>query len=425
MRKAVSARAAALDLLEAVLVERRFLDDALDIIPTLPERDRAFARLIAATVLRRLGELDAALAPCLAKPLPARAHRTQNVLRIGAAQLLMLGTPAHAAVGETVDAAHRRLPRPHVGLVNAILRRVAREGAALLPADAIALNTPKWLWRSWSEHYGEDTCRAIAAAHQREAALDLSVKDGAAAWATRLGGYVLPTGSVRLENAGAVSRLDGFDAGIWWVQDAAAALPAKLLGDIRGKHVIDLCAAPGGKTAQLAAAGARVTAIDRSPERLARLTANLKRLGLEAEVIAADAASWRPPQPADAVLLDAPCSATGTIRRHPDIPHLKSPRDVTDAAAAQRKLLEAAIPMVRPGGILVYAVCSLQPEEGEAQIEALLAKGAPVRRRDVTAPDVGGLRELVSPAGDLRTLPSHIPERGGLDGFYAARLERR
>ena len=425
MRKTVSARAAALDLLEAVLVERRFLDDALDTMPTLPERDRAFARLIAATVLRRLGELDAALAPCLAKPLPARAHRTQNVLRIGAAQLLMLGTPAHAAVGETVDAAHRRLPRPHVGLVNAILRRVAREGAALLPVDAIALNTPKWLWRSWSERYGEDTCRAIATAHQREAALDLSVKDGAAAWATRLGGYVLPTGSVRLENAGAVLRLDGFDAGVWWVQDAAAALPAKLLGDIRGKHVIDLCAAPGGKTAQLAAAGARVTAIDRSPERLARLTANLKRLGLEAEVIGADAASWRPPQLADAVLLDAPCSATGTIRRHPDIPHLKSPRDVTDAAAAQRKLLEAAIPMVRPGGILVYAVCSLQPEEGEAQIEALLAKGAPVRRRDVTAPDVGGLRELVSPAGDLRTLPSHIPERGGLDGFYAARLERR
>ncbi|MCX7353453.1 MAG: methyltransferase domain-containing protein [Alphaproteobacteria bacterium] len=425
MRGNVSARGAALDLLEAVLVERRFLDDALDNMPTLPERDRAFARLIVATVLRRLGELDAALEPCLAKPLPARAHRTQNVLRIGAVQLLMLGTPAHAAVGETVDAAHRRLPKPHVGLVNAVLRRVAREGKALLPADAAALNTPKWLWRGWSERYGEETCRAIAAAHQREAGLDLSVKDGAAALATRLGGRVLPTGSIRLENAGAVPRLDGFEAGVWWVQDAAAALPVKLLGDVRGKHVIDLCAAPGGKTAQLATAGARVTAIDRSPERLARLTTNLKRLGLEAETIAADAASWRPSQPADAVLLDAPCSATGTIRRHPDIPHLKSPRDVTDAATTQRELLDAALTMVKPGGMLVYAVCSLQPEEGEAQIEALLAKGAPLRRRPITASEVGGLKELVSPAGDLRTLPSHIPELGGLDGFYAGRLERQ
>ncbi len=424
MRGNVSARGAALELLEAVLVERRFLDDALDNMPTLPERDRAFARVIVATVLRRLGELDAALAPCLAKPLPARSHRTQNTLRIGAAQLLMLGTPAHAAVAETVDAAHRRLPRPHVGLVNAVLRRVAREGAALLPGDATAYNTPKWLWRGWSEHYGEETCRAIAAAHQREAALDLSVKDGAAAWATRLGGRVLPTGSIRLEDAGAVPRLDGFDTGAWWVQDAAAALPAKLLGDIRGKHVIDLCAAPGGKTAQLAAGGARVTAIDRSPERLARLAANLKRLGLEAETIVADAASWRPSQPADAVLLDAPCSATGTIRRHPDIPHLKSPRDVTDAAAAQRHLLDAALAMVKPGGTLVYAVCSLQPEEGEAQIAGLLARGAPIRRRPVAATEVGGLKELVSTAGDLRTLPCHIPELGGLDGFYAGRLER-
>lgn len=424
MRGNVSARDAALELLEAVLAERRFFDDALDDVPTLPERDRAFARLIAATVLRRLGELDAALAPCLAKPLPARAHRTQNVLRVGAAQLLMLGTPAHAAVAETVDAAHRRLPRPHVGLVNAVLRRVAREGTALLPGDATALNTPKWLWRGWSDRYGEETCRAIAIAHQREAALDLSMKGGAAAWATRLGGHVLPTGSIRLENAGAVPRLDGFDTGAWWVQDAAAALPAKLLGDVRGKHVIDLCAAPGGKTAQLVSAGARVTAIDRSPERLTRLTANLKRLGLEAETVAADAADWRPSQPADAVLLDAPCSATGTIRRHPDIPHLKSPRDVIDAAATQRGLLEAALAMVKPGGTLVYAVCSLQPEEGETQIDGLLAKGTPVRRRPVTAAEVGGLKELVSPAGDLRTLPCHIPELGGLDGFYAGRLER-
>lgn len=422
--QSVSARSGALDLLEAVLVERRFLDDALDAVPTMPERDRAFARAMAATVLRRMGEIDAVLTQCLAKPLPARAHRTQNMLRLGAAQLLILGTPAHAAVGETVDAAHKRLPRPHVGLVNAVLRRVAREGKAFLPADAGALNTPKWLWRSWSEHYGEAAARAIAAAHQQEAALDLSVKDGAPAWATRLGGKVLPTGSVRLEGGGAVLRLDGFDAGAWWVQDAAAALPARLLGDVRSKHVIDLCAAPGGKTAQLAAAGARVTAVDRSPERLARLQTNLKRLGLEAETIAADAAKWRPSQLADAVLLDAPCSATGTIRRHPDIPHLKAPRDVTDAAAAQKKFLEAALTMVKPGGVLVYAVCSLQPEEGEAQIASLLERDPPARRRSVQTSEVGGLKELISAAGDLRTLPCHIPELGGLDGFYAARLER-
>lgn len=407
-----------------MLAERRFLDDALDAMPALPERDRAFARLIAATVLRRMGELDAALASCLAKPLPARAHCTQNVLRMGAAQLLILGTPAHAAVGATVDAAHRRLPRPHVGLVNAVLRRVAREGAALLPGDAIALNTPKWLWRSWSQHYGAEICRAIALAHQREAPLDLSVKDGAAAWAARLGGRLLPTGTVRLEDAGPVPRLDGFDAGAWWVQDAAAALPAKLLGEVRGKRIIDLCAAPGGKTAQLAAAGAQVIAIERSPERLARLRDNLKRLGLAAETIAANAATWRPSQPADAVLLDAPCSATGTIRRHPDIPHLKSPRDVTDAANTQRALLDAAFAMVKPGGLLVYAVCSLQPEEGEAQIEAFLGRGMPARRQAITASEVGGIREFVTRAGDLRTLPCQLEEMGGLDGFYAARLER-
>lgn len=424
MRDRITARGAALDLLEAVLIQRRFLDDALDAMPALPERDRAFARLIAATALRRLGETDAAIARCLERRLPARAHRTQSVLRIGAVQLLMLGTPAHAAVSETVALAHRRLPKPHVGLVNAVLRRMAREGATFLAeADLPRINTPKWLWRIWSERYGEATCQAITQAHQREAPLDLSVKAEAPAWATRLGGRLLPTGTVRLENAGLVPRLDGFEAGAWWVQDAAAALPARLLGNVRGKHVIDLCAAPGGKTAQLTAAGARVTAIDRSPLRLERLAANLKRLELEAEIIAADAATWRPFQPADAVLLDAPCSATGTIRRHPDIPHLKSPADVADAAKTQAALLEAALTMLRPGGTLVYAVCSLQPEEGEAQVDRLLA-GHALRRRPVAPGEIGGLADFVTPAGDLRTLPCHLAELGGIDGFYAARLER-
>lgn len=422
---ALSARAAALRVLRAVLGQRLPLDEALadPAFGGMEPRERAFARLLAATVLRRLGQIDAALAACLDRPLAGPAKAIAPVLDLGAAQILFLGTPPHAAVAATVELAHGRLA-PWRGLANAVLRRLTREGAAMVAAqDAARLNTPDWLWHSWCAAYGEATARAIAEAGMGEPPLDITVKGDPAAWAERLGATLLPTGSLRRAPA-PVAELPGYGEGAWWVQDAAAAIPATLLGDVSGRAVIDLCAAPGGKTAQLAARGARVTALDRSAPRLARLRENLARLGLAAECVAADAAAWRPPEPADAVLLDAPCSATGTLRRRPDVARLKGPEDVARLAAMQDRLLAAALAMLKPGGTLVYCTCSLEPEEGPQRIAALLAGGAPAELVPIAAAEVGGLAEIVSPDGTLRTLPSHLAGRGGLDGFYVARLRR-
>jgi 16S rRNA (cytosine967-C5)-methyltransferase len=236
---------------------------------------------------------------------------------------------------------------------------------------------------------------------------------------------VLPTGTLRRSAGGSVMALPGYDEGAWWVQDAAAALPARLFGDLAGREVIDLCAAPGGKTAQLAAAGARVTAVDRSARRLDRLVANFNRLSLPIDAVAADALSWRPPNPVDAVLLDAPCTTTGAIRRHPDVPHLKLPEDVTRLATVQESLLRAAAEMLRPGGTLVYCTCSLEPQEGVQRIEALLRAGAPVERRPIDPAEIGASAEWITDAGDLRTLPCHLAEYDGLDGFFCARLVKQ
>ncbi|MBI3452837.1 MAG: methyltransferase domain-containing protein [Rhodospirillales bacterium] len=422
---APNARAVALDLIEATLRRRRPLDDAFEGHPTiarLAARDRAFTRLLAATTLRRLGQIDAALAACLDKDLTPKARDIRDILRLGAAQLLFLDTPPHAAVGETVElAAGRRAPyRP---LVNAVLRRLARDGAGLLASqDAPRLNTPDWLWNAWAASYGAATARAIAAAHLVEPPLDITVRTDLAAWAGRLDARRLPTGSLRRAMGGAIGELPGYAEGAWWVQDAAAALPTRLLGQVDGKTVLDLCAAPGGKTAQLAAMGARVVALDRSAPRLARLRANLARLGLAVETVVADATAWQPPAPAPFILLDAPCSGTGTIRRHPEIQRLKSPADLDRLVPAQDRLLDAAVAMLAPGGILVYCTCSLEPEEGPARIAALLARQPALTRRPLSADEVDGLVELVTADGDLRTLPCHLAEAGGLDGFYAARL---
>ena len=311
-------------------------------------------------------------------------------------------------------------------LANAVLRRLGRDGRAWLgEQDEARLNTPGWLWESWSAAYGEELCRAIARAHLKEAPLDLTLKEGGGNWAERLAARRLPTGSLRLAGRGAVTALPGFGEGAWWVQDMAAAMPARLLGNIRGQHVIDLCAAPGGKTLQLAAAGARVTAVDRGRQRMKRLQENLDRMGLKAETVIADAATYRPAAPADAVLLDAPCSSTGTLRRHPDVARLKKPQDAARLAKVQERLLKAAVDMVRPGGVLVYCACSLQPEEGPERITQVLDSGAPLERLSIGPEEVGGLKELVTARGDLRTLPCHLAEEGGMDGFYAARLRRK
>lgn len=427
----VRPRALALTLLAGVLRRQQSFDELLETElgqSGLDGRDRGFVRLLVATVLRRLGQLDAVVAAMLDRPGSLRPE-VQDLLRLGAAQLLILGTPGHAAVDTTVTlAASSTVTAPYKALINAVLRRLGREGAALLAGqDAARLNTPHWLWQSWEAAYGPECARAIAVAHLGEAPLDFSVTRAAEAplWAGRLEAQILPTGSLRRAAGGAIPDLPGFQDGAWWVQDAAAALPATLLGPLDGRLVYDLGAAPGGKTAQLAAAGARVVAVDRAGSRLARLEANLARLGLTAETVNADVTRWTPDQPADAVLLDAPCSATGTIRRHPDIPVLKSADDVVRLVAIQTRLLAHAVTLVRPGGVLVYTVCSLQPEEAEHRLAALLESGAPVEPLPITVDEVGGFGELVTPAGTVRTLPCHLAGLGGIDGFFIGRVRRR
>jgi len=413
-----------------VLEQKRPLDEVLDGNPDrdrLAPRDRAFARTLVATTLRRRGQIDHVIDGCLDKPLPRRAGAVRELLRLGICQLLFLGTPPHAAVDTTVELiAARGGEAGFKGLLNAVLRRVDRERAAWLEqAAAPSLNTPAWLWESWVAAYGIERAGEIAAAHLREPPLDLTPKSDAAVWRDRLGATLLPTGSLRLPLDGPVESLPGFAEGAWWVQDAAAALPARLLGDVAGKRVIDLCAAPGGKTAQLAGAGADVIAVDRSAPRLERLHSNLARLGLHATTVVADATLWQPDRPADAVLVDAPCSATGTIRRHPDVPWLKRPEDVAKLGALQARLLQAALTMVKPGGLIVFCTCSLQSEEGTAHIDALLRKDAPAERVPIQPEEVAGLDSLIDSHGDLRTLPCHLNEQGGIDGFFAARLRCR
>ncbi len=413
--------------LGAVLRRAQPLDDALAQAPELAglaPRDRAFARLLVATALRRLGAIDAVLARLLDRPLPPRAAAAQDALRIGAAQLLFLDTRPHAAVGTAVALLGGR-QAIYRGMVNAVLRRVAAEGAALAARLDPLVNLPGWLAASWITAYGAETAAAIATAIVADPPLDLVVKSGAPAiWAAPLAAEILPIGVLRRRAGGLPADLPGYGDGAWWVQDAAATLPARLLGPLAGRRVLDLCAAPGGKTAQLAAAGAEVVAVERSAPRAAILADNLRRLGLAARIEIADAAQWRPEAPVPAVLLDAPCSATGTARRNPDMPHLRRPEDVARVLPAQARLLDAAAAMTAPGGTLVYSVCSLQPEEGPAQVAAFLARHPGFARVAIAADEIGGLAACIAAEGDLRTLPCHLAESGGLDGFYAARLRR-
>jgi 16S rRNA (cytosine967-C5)-methyltransferase len=429
----LTARKIAADIVDGVLRRRVPLDEQLSGrnahvgLATLADRDRALMRRLTATALRRRGTLRYALSGFLDKGFPADAPRVETILLVGAAQLLWLDVPDHAAVDLSVRLAQadRRAAR-YAGLVNAVLRRVAQNRDAIL-AEPATRDTPDWLLARWTRAYGEDVAQAIAAANGHEPALDISVKRDAPHWAERLRGRVLPTGTVRTIAHGAVSLLPGFAEGAWWVQDAAASIPAQLLGDVRGLRVADLCAAPGGKTAQLCAAGAEVTAVDRSPARVARLKENLARLGLTAEMHIADALEWQG-GPFDAVLLDAPCSATGTIRRHPDVPWLKGEGDLTQLTSLQQRLLDRAVSLVKPGGRIIYCVCSLEPEEGEAQVTALLGRNPHVKREPLTEADVFGHAEFLSPDGDLRTLPQMLPDPDprwdGMDGFFAARLIR-
>jgi 16S rRNA (cytosine967-C5)-methyltransferase len=426
---ASSPRRAAADVLVAVLDDRRTLEDALAgaaSFSALEGRDRAFARSIASSTLRRLGGIDTVLARFIARPLPASARLARTLLRTGAAQLLVLGTPPHAAVSETVAIADADpTARPYAKLINAVLRRVATEGPALLAAQAPGADLPPWLFARWRSAYG-DQAAAIAEALRAEPPLDLAAKADSARWAEALGGTVLPTGAIRLPpGAHAVETLPGFTEGAWWVQDVAAALPAGLLGDVTGRRVLDLCAAPGGKTLQLAAAGARVTAVDASARRLRRLQENLARTSLSAEVVAADALDYAPDAPFDAVLLDAPCTATGTLRRRPDAAWRKSVKDIAALADLQARLIAAAAHDLAPGGRLVFCTCSLEPEEGEGAVAQALAAGAPLAPDPIAREEIPGLpAEAFTPDGAVRTLPSFWRDLGGMDGFFIARLRR-
>ena len=420
-------RHAAYQVLDSVFGQKRPLDEALENqerLNALPVRDRAFARSLVMVVLRRRGQIDALISHCLERKIPRKARGLQNILRLGIAQVLFLNTATHAAVNESVDMTAELGFTAHRKLVNAVLRRLTREGEKLISAqDAPRLNTPSWLWDTWTTAYGEDVCRQIAEAHASEPPLDISVAQDSETWANRLEAKILDTGSLRRLAGGRVTVLPGFEEGAWWVQDAAAALPVTLLGDVKGKTVIDLCAAPGGKSAQLASLGANVIAVDRSENRNKRLRANLTRLNFEVETVTANAESWQPKELADAVLLDAPCSSTGTLRRHPDVAWLKSSEDVTKLANLQSRLSAAAINMVKPGGFLVYCTCSLQPEEG-VEIYVELNQSGLLAPQPITPEERPDLAPFLTREGTLRTLPCHTAETGGMDGFFAARWKR-
>jgi 16S rRNA (cytosine967-C5)-methyltransferase len=428
----IRARAAAAQLLDSVLREGRTLEQALTRSPAfegLEARDRALARRLVATTLRRLGQIDSLIGARLtAGRLPGRAEKVRAYLRLGAAEIAFLKTPIHAALHTAVALAGEGAEtRPYGGLVNAVLRRLARDLEAEPNADALApvsLNTPAWLFDRWVRAYGMEETLRLAAAHAQEPPLDITVKAEPALWAERLQARLLPSGTLRRAFGGRIEDLPGYEEGAWWIEDAAASFIARLLRPVAGLRALDLCAAPGGKSAWLALEGADVLAVDEDEERLARLKSNMARLKLKIRMTRADVASFHADETFSRVLLDAPCTATGTIRRHPDIAWLKRPEDVARLAALQERLLDAAVEALAPDGLFVYSVCSLEPEESLERIETILARHRELKRVPILPEEVGGTASFITPAGDLRTLPSHWPEWGGLDGFYAARVTR-
>jgi 16S rRNA (cytosine967-C5)-methyltransferase len=434
----LAARKAAARLLAAVVDAKTPLDGLTDHDHGHPQfralemRDRALVRAILTTALRFRRTIQALIDARLQRPLPANARSLAHILHVAAAQVLFLDVPDSAAVDLAVTHAKEdtRTAR-FAALVNGVLREIARRKERALPA-ALAQTTdaPDWFAASLDAAYGEVLAGDILAAHRVEPAIDLTVKSDAEGWAERLGGVVLPTGSVRLERLpGPLTELPGFAEGEWWVQDAAAALPARLLGDIAGKRVADLCAAPGGKTAQLVHAGAAVTAVEMSPNRAKRLKANLERLKLDAQIVEGDLFAFSPDAPFDAVLLDAPCSSTGTVRRHPDVPWTKGPQDVEKLAALQARMLGHAALLVKPGGRIVFSNCSLEKAEGEALTAAFLAGNAEIVADPVRPGEFPFLDPFLTPEGWVRTTPAGLrlstPGLSGLDGFFAARLRRR
>lgn len=436
-RPGLAARAAAARLLGAVTERRASLDGLLDpvggnpVFTALSPADRLLARAILLSVLRNLPLIDAAISSFLEKPLPDGAVSLRQILRVAATQILFLDSPDHSAVDLAVaqadgDPRNRRFKN----LVNAVLRNLVRNKNDVLETlQGQTAHFPDWFEQRIRAAYPDDA-RAILTILARPASVDLTVKSEPGRWAERLGGMVLPNGTVRLASlVGPVTGLAGFEEGEWWVQDAAASLPARLFGAVSGLRIADLCAAPGGKTAQLVQAGASVTAVEQSKSRMERLRGNLQRLRLEATLVHSRAEEFAPDALFDGVLVDAPCSSTGTVRRHPDIPYTKDSEDIARLAAVQARLLDHASALVRPGGILVFSNCSLEPEEGEAVAAGFIGTHPDFSVEPVIAGEIPGLDEALGADGGLRTLPSMLslagqPELSGLDGFYAIRFRR-
>jgi 16S rRNA (cytosine967-C5)-methyltransferase len=430
-------RKTAARLLSAIIDAHTSLDGLTDAAGGHPQyraldvRDRALVRAILTTALRFRVTIEKLIERELDRPLPGNAHALSHILHVAAAQILFLDIPDSAAVDLAVSHA-KGDPRTarFGGLVNGVLRALARSKDKALPEMLAATeDAPDWFRGRLVAAYGEEKAVAILAAHRVEAPTDFTVRADPEKWAVRLGGIVLPTGTVRVERLAApVPELPGYGDGAWWVQDAAASLPARLLGDVSGARVADLCAAPGGKTAQLVSAGARVTAVDISSRRLMRLAVNLGRLGLEAQIVTADLMKYEPAQPFDAVLLDAPCSSTGTVRRHPDVPWTKTPADIEKLAEVQFRLLGRAVELVRPGGRVIFSNCSLDPAEGEALLERFLAGTEGVRLDPIRLGEAAGIDPFITARGTLRTTPAELdlgtPALSGMDGFFAARLVR-
>jgi 16S rRNA (cytosine967-C5)-methyltransferase len=434
LSEGVAARRLALTVIERVLRTRRPLDEIFAeeaASADLPSRDAALARAIVVVSFRRRGSIRAALAKRM-REAPKDA-RIGILIEIVAAQVLYLDVPDHAAVASAVALARGDRALTHfAGLVNALGRRLARDREAIEAETGPLEDLPDWLAERWIAAYGREETEAMAAIQRREAPLDLTLRDPAPGdavlteWAERLDARLLPTGSLRLTDRRPVQDLPGYEDGAWFVQDAAARIPARLLVTRAGERVADLCAAPGGKTAQLAATGAEVMAVDRSAKRLERVRENLERLGLDATLHAGDVLDLDDGLRFDAILLDAPCSATGTLRRHPDVAWIKTPQDIAKLAGLQRRLIDKAVSLLNPGGRLVYCTCSLEPEEGEEQAAYLLATHPAMRRLPVSPDEIGDLDGLLTPQGDFRALPHRggtaMPE--GLDGFFAARFHK-
>lgn len=426
----LAARLAAAKILAAVLDKKTSLDGMMDsehgnpAYRALSHADRALVRAIVNSALRHLPRIEAALSILLDDPLPQGARSLHHVLVVAVAQMLHLDVPDHSAVDLAVEQAHRDpRNRRFVKLVNAVLRRLGREKDGVIDSISNVPVIPEWFFQRLKDTYGEAAAMQMAEAQLIPSSIDITVKSDADGWASKLNGVVMPNGSVRLGAFdGAVSSLEGFDDGEWWVQDFSASMPVKLMGDIKGKRVADLCAAPGGKTAQLVLAGADVTALDQSGNRLKRLRENLGRLRFYAQTIECNMMKFQPDELFDAVLLDAPCSSTGTLRKHPDVVWTKDEGDIKKLASLQEQMLRHAATLVKAGGLLVFSNCSLDPSEGEDMVARVLETDASLERVAVRPEILPGMESAINQSGDLRTTPDMF---GGVDGFYAAILQKR